>query len=288
MPKAVGYIQRKVHQEVAQNLEETEQSIRKIAAEGAEIIFLQELFNSEYFCWEENQEHFKLSEEIPGPTTDRFALLAEELGVVIFLPLFEKRAPGVYHNACAVIDADGTYLGKYRKKHIPDDPGFYEKYYFTPGDDDYKVFDTKHGKVGVLICWDQWFPEASRITSLKGAEILYYPTAIGWNPEDSDVIQKQEYEAWQTIQRAHAIANGVWVVSVNRVGTENGTQFWGGSFVSNPMGTIIHSSEMNENDTAVVQIDTSQTEHFRQVWPFLRDRRTDTYGPITKKLLDDE
>lgn len=284
----IGIIQISLSTDIDNNITKTEKEIRACAKKGAQIIFLPELFKSEYFCWEENQNYFDLAEKIPGDTTSFFSKLAIELGVVIFLPLFEKRTEGLYHNTCAVIDADGSYLGKYRKKHIPDDPGFYEKYYFTPGDDEYKVFNTKHGKVGVLICWDQWYPEAARITSLKGAEILYYPTAIGWDPSETKEVHQEEQQAWETIQRSHAIANGVHVVSVNRVGTENGTIFWGNSFVCNPMGKVLHRCTSDQQEVAAVDIDLNRSQHYRQVWPFLRDRRIDTYSPILKRYLDND
>ncbi len=226
--------------DVSANMAKTVQAIRDAASRGAQVICLQELFNSVYFCFEENAAFFDLAEAIPGPSTDLFGGLAKELNVVIIASLFEKRAAGLFHNTTAVIDADGTYLGKYRKMHIPDDPGYYEKYYFTPGDLGYQVFDTKYAKVGVLICWDQWYPEAARLTALQGAEVLVYPTAIGWDLEEQNSeINREQYQAWQTIQRSHAIANGVPVISVNRVGVENGQQFWGGSFVANAGGRII-------------------------------------------------
>ncbi len=283
----IGILQLTVPAEANENRNSFTAAIKDCAKKGANIIFLPELFTSEYFCWTENKEAFTLAESIPGPSTDYYSELAKELGVVLFLPLFEKRAEGIYYNTCTAIDADGSYLGKYRKKHIPDDPGFYEKYYFTPGEDDYKVFDTKFGKVGVLICWDQWYPEAARITALKGAEIIYYPTAIGWDPEEKEFHQEQ-FDAWQTIQRSHAIANGVHVVSVNRVGSENGTQFWGGSFVCNPMGNIIHECPADREEIPCVEVDLSKSTYYRQTWPFLRDRRIDTYSPILKRYIDED
>jgi N-carbamoylputrescine amidase len=247
---------------------------------------LQELFASLYFCDVEDYENFKLAEEIPGSTTKILSDLAKELGVVIIASLFEKRMKGLYHNTVAVLDADGEYLGKYRKMHIPDDPGYYEKFYFTPGDLGYKVFNTKFGNIGVLICWDQWYPEASRITALKGADILFYPTAIGWDISQDEATNQEQYNAWQTIQRSHAIANGVHTVSVNRVGQEGNMKFWGGSFVSNPFGTLLHKSSHAEEDIAVIEIETEQTDHYRIHWPYLRDRRIDSYAEITKRCID--
>lgn len=227
----IGLVQMSCQADVEANVQKAITGIREAARKGAQIVCLQELFTSLYFCDVEDHHNFSLAEPIPGPTTERLGQLAGELGVVIVASLFEKRAQGLYHNTTAVLDADGTYLGKYRKMHIPDDPGYYEKFYFTPGDLGYKVFDTKFAKIGVLICWDQWYPEAARITSLMGAEILFYPTAIGWDATEPDPEQnKEQYNAWQTIQRSHSIANGVPVVAVNRVGEENGQQFWGGSF----------------------------------------------------------
>ena len=275
--------------DVEANIQKAEKNIREAAAKGAQIICLQELFSSLYFCDEEDAQRFSLAESIPGPTTERFQALTKELGVVLIASLFEKRAPGLYHNTTAVLDADGSYLGKYRKMHIPDDPGYYEKYYFTPGDLGYQVFETKFAKIGVLICWDQWYPEAARLTALKGAEILFYPTAIGWDlTETSTVIPKEQYEAWQTIQRSHAVANGVFVVSVNRVGVEAGQQFWGGSFVANPHGRLLYLASHEQEEIHVETIDLQEMEYYRTTWPYLRDRRIDSYEGITKRYLDGE
>jgi N-carbamoylputrescine amidase len=272
---------------VADNWTKTLQSIREAAQNGAKVICLQELFKSVYFCFEEKQDFFQLAEEIPGQSTDVLSELAKELGVVIIASLFEKRAAGLYHNTTAVIDADGAYLGKYRKMHIPDDPGYYEKYYFTPGDLGYQVFDTQFAKIGVLICWDQWYPEAARLTALQGAEVLVYPTAIGWDLEEKDSeINREQYQAWQTIQRSHSIANGVPVVSVNRVGVENGQQFWGGSFVSNAFGRVIYQAPHHKEEIAVVEVNVDSAEYYRRTWPFFRDRRIDSYGEITKRFID--
>lgn len=271
----------------AQNFQQTEKAIRQAASQGAQVVCLQELFQSTYFCFEENQDFFKLAEAIPGKTTDSLGSLAAELGVVIIASMFEKRAAGLFHNTTAVLDADGTYLGKYRKMHIPDDPGYYEKYYFTPGDLGYLVFDTKYAKIGVLICWDQWYPEAARLTALQGAEVLVYPTAIGWDLAETDgEINREQYQAWQTIQRSHAVANGIPVVSVNRVGVENGQQFWGGSFVANAFGRVIFQASHDQEEVAVVEVNVDSSEYYRRTWPFFRDRRIDSYGDITKRFID--
>lgn len=283
----VGLIQSTCNANKQDNILNAENKIREAANNGAQIICLQELFATLYFCDVEDHANFALAESIPGVTTHRMQELAKELGVVIIASLFEKRAMGLYHNTTAVIDADGSYMGMYRKSHIPDDPGFYEKFYFTPGDTGYKVFDTRFAKIGVLICWDQWFPEAARITSLMGAEILFYPTAIGWEPHNMpSEVNTEQYQAWQTIQRGHAIANGVHVVAVNRVGAEGDTEFWGGSFVSNPMGAILYQAPHNTEATHVQEIDLDKTEHYRTIWPFLRDRRIDNYENILKRYVD--
>jgi len=284
----IGVVQMTCTASVEENLNKAINQVRAAAAKGAEIVCLQELFTSLYFCDVEDYENFKLAEAIPGATTDILGTLAKELKVVIIASLFEKRAKGIYHNTTAVLDADGTYLGKYRKMHIPDDPAFYEKFYFTPGDLGYKTFKTKYATIGVLICWDQWYPEGARITSLMGAEILFFPTAIGWATNQDEATNTEQYNAWQTIQRSHAVANGVHVVSVNRVGFEqNGLmKFWGGSIVSNPFGSLLYKASHDAEETEVVEIDTNQTDFFRTHWPFLRDRRIDSYQPITKRFID--
>lgn len=283
----IGLIQMSCSADRQANINKATQKIRDAATGGAHIICLQELFTSLYFCDVEDHENFKLGESIPGPTTDIMQELAKELGVVIIASLFEKRAQGLYHNTTAVIDADGSYLGKYRKMHIPDDPGYYEKFYFTPGDLGYKIFETKFAKIGVLICWDQWYPEAARITSLMGAEILFYPTAIGWDMNEKDpIINQEQYDAWQIIQRSHAVANGLYVVSVNRVGIEAEQQFWGGSFVANPHGRLLYLASHEQEETHVQAIDLDKTEYYRTTWPYLRDRRIDSYGDITKRFID--
>lgn len=288
MKVMVGLVQTSCTNNKNENIEKAIQSIRIAAQKGANIVCLQELFSSLYFCDVEDYENFKLAEPIPGATTDKFQDLAKELNVVIIASLFEKRAHGLYFNTTAVIDANGEYLGKYRKMHIPDDPGYYEKFYFTPGDSGYMTFSTKFGRIGVLICWDQWYPEAARITSLMGAEILFYPTAIGWAKSQDEETNTEQYNAWQTIQRSHSIANGVHVVSVNRTGVEGEMQFWGGSFVSNPFGTVMYQAPHLEEDINVVEIDLEKTDHYRTHWPYLRDRRIDSYQPITKRYIDNE
>lgn len=271
------------------NIKRYDDAVRRLAAEGAQIICLQELFASRYFCDEEDYHNFALAEAIPeGYTTQHFMALARELSVVIICSVFEKRAEGLYHNTTAVIDADGAYLGKYRKMHIPDDPGYYEKFYFTPGDTGYKVFHTRYARIGVLICWDQWYPEAARITALKGAEILFFPTAIGWATSQDELTNDEQYQAWQTIQRSHAIANGIPVVAVNRTGQEGEMQFWGGSFVTNAFGRILWQAPHNEECIHVAELDLCDSDRYRRHWPYLRDRRIDSYGPITKRYIDDE
>ncbi len=282
----IGLVQTSCTSNKQDNLEKAIVKIREAAAKGAQIICLQELFTSLYFCDVETYENFSLAEAIPGPSTDSLEKVAKDLGIVIIASLFEKRAQGLYHNTTAVLDADGTYLGKYRKMHIPDDPGFYEKFYFTPGDLGYKVFKTKFATIGVLICWDQWYPEAARITSLMGAEVLFYPTAIGWASTQDEATNTEQYNAWQTIQRSHAIANGVHVVSVNRVGEEAGLKFWGGSFVSNPFGSVLYQASHHNEEVMVLELDLNKTDNYRTHWPFLRDRRIDSYQPITSRLID--
>jgi len=282
----VGLIQMTCSADKQENIEKASGKIREAASGGAEIICLQELFSSLYFCWVENYDYFALAEAVPGPATEFFRKLAKELGVVLIASLFEKRAQGVYHNTTAVIDADGSYLGKYRKHHIPDDPGYHEKFYFAPGDDDYQVFDTKFAKIGVLICWDQWYPEAARITSLKGAEILFYPTAIGWALSQDEETNRQQYQAWQTVQRGHSVANGVFLVAVNRTGVEGTMNFWGGSFISDPMGGLLYQAPHHDEVIHVQEVDLSRIDEIRVHWPFLRDRRIDSYGPILRRFID--
>jgi len=285
----IGMVQMSCTNNKEANLQKAMEKTREAAAKGAQVVCLQELFTSLYFCDVEDYENFRLAEPVPGPSTEVLGKLAKELNVVIIASLFEKRTQGIYHNTTVVLDADGACLGKYRKMHIPDDPAYYEKFYFTPGDLGYKVFKTKYASLGVLICWDQWYPEAARITALMGADILFYPTAIGWATRQDEATNTEQYNAWQTIQRSHAVANGVHVVSVNRVGLEqNGAmKFWGGSFVSNPFGSIIYKAPHDKEEVAVVEIDTVKTDFFRTHWPFLRDRRIDSYQPITQRFIDD-
>lgn len=286
----VGLVQMSCVKDKEANLDKALGKIREAASLGAEIICLQELFSSLYFCDVEEYENFNLAEPVPGPSTQSIAKLAGELNVVVIASLFEKRAEGIYHNTTAVIDADGTYLGKYRKMHIPDDPAYYEKFYFTPGDLGYKIFKTKFANLGVLICWDQWYPEAARITALMGAEILFYPTAIGWAKSQDQATNIEQYNAWQTIQRSHAVANGIHVVSVNRVGVEQQGEmiFWGGSFLANPLGTIIYQASHDKEEIVVREIDLSKTDSYRTHWPFMRDRRIDSYQPITRRFIDED
>lgn len=284
----VGLVQMSCSGNAASNMDKAIAGIKEAAGQGAKIVCLQELFTSLYFCDVEDYENFKLAEPIPGPSTDTLSAVAKELGVVIIASLFEKRAQGLYHNTTAVLDADGTYLGKYRKMHIPDDPAYFEKFYFTPGDLGYKVFKTKFATIGVLICWDQWYPEAARLTALMGAEILFYPTAIGWATSQDAATNEEQYNAWQTIQRSHAVANGVHVVSVNRVGFEQdgAMKFWGGSFVSNPFGSLIVKATHVQEEVIVTELDLSKTDSYRTHWPFMRDRRIDSYGEIVKRFID--
>jgi N-carbamoylputrescine amidase len=285
----VGIVQMSCTADKEANINKAVERVREAAAKGAQIVCLQELFTSLYFCDVEDYANFQLAEAIPGPSTDRLTAVAKELGVVIIASLFEKRAEGLYHNTTAVLDADGTYLGKYRKMHIPDDPAYYEKFYFTPGDLGYKVFKTKFATIGVLICWDQWYPEGARITSLMGAEILFYPTAIGWATSQDAPTNTEQYNAWQTIQRSHSVANGVHVVSVNRVGLEQqgAMKFWGGSFITNPFGSILYQASHENEEVHVEELDLAKTDQYRTHWPFLRDRRIDSYQPITKRYIDE-
>ncbi len=286
----IGLVQMSCTTDTAANLQKAIAKVKEAAKNGAQVICLQELFSSQYFCDTEDYENFKLAETIPGPSTEALCKWASFLNVVIIASLFEKRTEGIYHNTTVVIDADGECLGKYRKMHIPDDPAYYEKFYFTPGDLGYKVFKTKYARIGVLICWDQWYPEAARITSLMGATILFYPTAIGWAASQDEATNQEQHNAWQTMQQSHAVANGVHVVSVNRVGSEqNGAmKFWGGSFISNPFGTLICKASHDREEVLVHEIDTSKTDSYRTHWPFLRDRRIDSYQPITMRFIDEQ
>ena len=286
---SVALVQMRCAAEKAANLVAAEQHIRSAARAGAQVICLPELFLGPYFCQRVDLSLFDLAEPIPGPSTDRLSALAKETGTVLIASLFEKRSAGLYHNTAAVFDADGTLLGIYRKMHIPDDPLFHEKYYFTPGDLGFRVFQTKFAKVGTLVCWDQWYPEAARLTALAGAEILVYPTAIGWHPREKAEFGVQQHDAWQTIQRGHAIANGVYVAAVNRVGHEGpaggGIEFWGGSFVADPGGRIVAKAGQGE-EVLVAACDPGKVDATRTHWPFLRDRRIDAYGDLTKRYRD--
>jgi N-carbamoylputrescine amidase len=286
----VALIQMRCSMDPAENLSRACAMLRDAASGGARMACLPELFRTQYFCQEEVTERFELAETIPGPTTDALAAVAREGGMVVIGSLFEKRAPGLYHNTAVVIDSDGSLRGRYRKMHIPDDPLYYEKYYFTPGDLGFKVFPTRFGRVGTLVCWDQWYPEAARLTALQGAEILFYPTAIGWHPAEKDQFGTAQASAWETIQRSHAIANGVYVAAVNRVGHEGpaggGLEFWGGSFLADPFGRIVAKAGPDNEEILVGDCDPKLLEETRRNWPFLRDRRIDAYGPITERFLD--
>lgn len=287
-PFTVGLIQAAVSDDIAANVRDAQDKIREAAARGAQIICLQELFDAPYFAQATKAERFDLAEPIPGPTVTSMQALAKSLSVVLIVPIFEREAAGVYRNSAAVIDADGALLGVYRKLHIPDDPQYYEKYYFTPGDT-FRVWPTKQAKVGTLICWDQWFPEGARITSLLGAEILFYPTAIGWHPAEKDAVGQDQLNAWQTIQRSHAIANGVFVAAVNRVGHEpepgtKGIEFWGHSFIADPFGRVIAQAGTGP-EVLVATCDPAIIEETRRNWPFLRDRRVDAYAPIGNRFI---
>ncbi len=289
----IGIIQQHNTADIKLNMQRLADSIKKLAKEGAQLIVLQELHNGLYFCQTENVDLFDLAEPIPGPSTDFYGSLAKDLGIVIVTSLFEKRAPGLYHNTVVVMDSDGTIAGKYRKMHIPDDPAYYEKFYFTPGDLGFSPINTSIGRLGVLVCWDQWYPEAARLMALKGAEILIYPTAIGYESSDTKEEQQRQREAWTTVQRGHAVANGLPVITVNRVGFEpdpsqqtNGIQFWGSSMVVGPQGEFLYRAPDNEEVSTIVTIDLERSEQVRRWWPFLRDRRIDQYGEISKRFID--
>ena len=283
----IGIIQQHNTADREDNKRRLAEKITKLAQQGAELIVLQELHNGLYFCQEENVDIFDQAEPIPGPSTEFFGALAKELQVVIVISLFERRAPGLYHNTAVVMEKDGTIAGKYRKMHIPDDPGYYEKFYFTPGDLGFQPIQTSVGKLGMLVCWDQWYPEAARLMALAGAELLIYPTAIGYDPNDSQDEQERQRMAWQTVQRGHAVANGLPVVTVNRVGDEDGVPFWGTSFVAGPQGELLYEAPVDEETEAVVDVDMKRSEHVRRWWPFLRDRRIDSYDALTQRFIDE-
>ncbi|MCI0746427.1 MAG: carbon-nitrogen hydrolase [Verrucomicrobia subdivision 3 bacterium] len=287
----LGLLQATCSPEPAANLNRTVAMAERAAKQGAQIICTQELFRSQYFCQEENHDHFKLAEPIPGPSTDALRKVAKKYGVVVIASLFERRASGVYHNTAAIIDADGQLLGIYRKMHIPDDPLYHEKFYFTPGDLGFRAWQTRHGRIGVLVCWDQWYPEGARLTALQGAEILFYPTAIGWHPKEKAEYGATQHAAWELIQRSHAIANGCYVAVPNRVGIEkpaggDGIEFWGQSFVAGTSGQLLDKASHNKEQILVVPVDLAKVDVTRTHWPFLRDRRIDAYSDLTKRLID--
>lgn len=293
----VGLVQMSCGPDPDANLEKAAERVRDAARLGAAVVCLPELFQAQYFCQREDIKLFDLAETIPGPTTEKLGAVAREEKVVVIASLFERRAPGLYHNTAAILEKDGRIAGMYRKMHIPDDPLYYEKFYFTPGDLGFRAFDTSAGKIGTLVCWDQWYPEGARITALQGANVLFYPTAIGWHPSEKDEFGTAQYEAWQVIQRAHAIANGVYVAAVNRVGVEHGDvrgnrvagpglEFWGGSFLADPFGRVIAKASHDREEILIGEIDLRQMEDTRRNWPFLRDRRIDAYGDLTKRLVD--
>lgn len=288
----IGLIQQSNGADRTANIDKLQQNIRACAAGGAELIVLQELHNGLYFCQTEDTHVFDQAEPIPGPSTETFGALAKELGVVLVLSLFEKRAPGLYHNTAVVLEKDGTIAGKYRKMHIPDDPAYYEKFYFTPGDLGFEPIQTSVGKLGVLVCWDQWYPEAARLMAMKGAELLIYPTAIGWESTDTDEEKQRQLGAWVTVQRGHAVANGLHVITVNRVGYEtdpsgqtNGIQFWGNSFVAGPQGELLSEFTNDKEEIRIVTLDKARSENVRRWWPFFRDRRIDAFGGLTERFL---
>ncbi len=288
----VGLIQQKNGADIKANIAKLQDNIRKAAAMGAELVVLQELHNGLYFCQTENTQLFDQAESIPGPSTDSFGQLAKELGIVLVLSLFERRAPGLYHNTAVVLEKDGTIAGKYRKMHIPDDPAYYEKFYFTPGDLGFEPINTSVGRLGVLVCWDQWYPEAARLMAMRGAELLIYPTAIGWESSDTEEEKQRQLGAWITIQRGHAVANGLPVVTVNRTGHEPdpsgqtaGIQFWGNSFVAGPQGEMLTEFPNHEEEVRVVEIDKTRSENVRRWWPFFRDRRIDAFDGLSKRFL---
>lgn len=289
----IGIVQQSNTSDIEVNINKLKTNIREVASKGAELIVLQELHNSLYFCQTENTDVFDLAEPIPGKSTDQFGLLAKELGVVIVLSLFEKRAPGLYHNTAVVLEKDGSIAGKYRKMHIPDDPAYYEKFYFTPGDLGFQPIETSLGKLGILVCWDQWYPEAARLMALAGADVLIYPTAIGWESTDSDDEKNRQRDAWTISQRGHAVANGLHVISVNRIGHEsdpsnqtNGIQFWGSSFVAGPQGEILWRGSDDKEETQLIEVDIKRSEDVRRIWPFFRDRRIDAFSEISKRFID--
>ena len=289
---SVGLVQMALSENQHENLDKAVSKIEEAAKNGAEVICLLELFRSQYFCQVEDTKNFDLAETIPGPSTKTISKIAKDKNVVVIVPLFEKRSSGVYHNSVAVIDSTGEILGTYRKMHIPDDPGYYEKFYFAPGDLGYKNFITNFGKIGTLICWDQWYPEAARLTSLLGASIIFYPTAIGWHPNEKEEEGGAQYESWLTVQRGHAIANGVYIAVANRIGLEKadenstGIEFWGQSFICDPQGVLLAQASVDKEEILIAEIDPGRIEYIRRNWPFFRDRRIDSYDGITKRFID--
>ncbi len=295
MPKqqyTIAVIQLNLNDVAANNLKKCIQWVKDAASQGAEVICLPELYSSHYFCQDENTDHFALAEPLYDTSFKAFSTLAKALGVVIVVPFFEKRMAGIYHNSAYIIDTDGTEAGLYRKMHIPDDPHFYEKFYFTPGDLGFKTFPTNKGKIGTLICWDQWYPEAARLTALQGAEVLFYPTAIGWHPQEKEAFGEKQYGAWMNVMKGHAVANGVYVAAANRIGLEqyvpntNGIQFWGASFIAGPQGEILAQASHDKEEIIMAEVNLAEQENIRQNWPFFRDRRIDAYDKITKRAID--
>jgi N-carbamoylputrescine amidase len=291
----VGLVQMKCTTNKEENLTRATEKIREAAKRGAQVISLHELFSGEYFCRTEETQLFDLAESVPGPTTERLAKVAKESNVALVVSVFERRAAGLYYNTCAVLDADGSYVGKYRKMHIPDDPLYYEKFYFTPGDLGFLNFDTKFARLGVQICWDQWYPEGSRLTAMKGAQVIFYPTSIGWHPHEKGEVGAAQLDSWKTIQRAHAVANGIYVAVVNRVGYEGrpergdaGLEFWGNSFVADPSGQVMVEAAQDEEEILVVECDPAKSEDTRRNWPFFRDRRIDAFGGILERWSEEK
>jgi N-carbamoylputrescine amidase len=288
----VGLVQMAMAPDPDQNLRKAVSLVADAAGKGAEVVCLPELFRTPYFCQKEDHALFDLAEPVPGPTTEALGRIARERGVVVVAPVFERRAAGLYHNSAAILDASGEMVGLYRKMHIPDDPLFYEKFYFTPGDLGFQAFDTRAGRIGTLICWDQWYPEGARLTALRGASVLFYPTAIGWHPHEKDQYGTDQRSAWQTIQRAHAIANGVYVAVVNRVGHEKplpegaGLEFWGSSFLADPFGIVVAEASTNREEILIGEVDLARMEEVRRNWPFLRDRRIDAYAGLDRRFID--
>jgi N-carbamoylputrescine amidase len=288
----VGLVQMAMSADPQENVEKAAARVAEAARKGAQVVCLPEMYRTPYFCQKEDAALFDLAETVPGPSTERLSKVAKEHGVAVVVPIFEKRAPGLYHNSAVILDADGSTAGFYRKMHIPDDPAFYEKFYFTPGDLGFKAFDTKHGRIGTLICWDQWYPEGARLTALQGATVLFYPTAIGWHPHEKAQHGAQQRDAWRTIQRSHAIANGCWVAAVNRVGHEKqvpgeaGLEFWGTTFLCDPFGVVVAEAATDREEILVAEVDVARMEEVRRGWPFLRDRRIDAYGDLQKRFID--